>query len=171
MVQVSPPGRYVAVVGPGEAEATPALTALATEIGAGIVEELAAVVVCGGLGGVMAAAARGARSAGGLSVGILPGLDHADADEQLTLAIATGLGELRDGLVVRASQAVIAIGGSWGTTVEIAFAVKLSRPVVCLRGWRFLDGDGLEAAGVEHAHTVGQALRWVRDELRWTPGA
>ena len=113
--------RYVAVIGPGAAETTSELTALAEKVGASVVRELGAVVVCGGLGGVMVAAARGARKAGGQSIGILPGTDHAEANEHLTLTVPTGLGELRDGLVVRAGHAVIAVGGSWGTTAEIAF--------------------------------------------------
>src|SRR3954453_6992823 len=117
---------YVAVVGPGEAN--PEELAAAEGVGA----ELAgrgAIVVCGGLGGVMEAACRGARGAGGVTVGILPGADRADANEFFSVAIATGLGEARNALVVRAADALVAVGGEYGTLSEIALALKTGTPV------------------------------------------
>ena len=107
---------YVGVVGPGEA--TAAEIAVAEELGARLVD-LGATVVCGGLGGVMEAACRGAKSRRGTTVGLLP-----------DVAIATGLGELRNGLIVRTSDAVVAVGGGAGTLSEIGFALKLGRPVI-----------------------------------------
>jgi uncharacterized protein (TIGR00725 family) len=98
-------------------------------------------VVCGGLGGVMAAAARGACERGGLSLGILPGNDRREAAPDLTLALASGLGELRNALLVRASDGLIAVGGSWGTLSEVALARRQGLPVVWLRGWSLPDGD------------------------------
>ena len=98
-------------------------------------------MVCGGLGGVMAAAARGAAEGGGLSLGILPGNDRREAAPQLTLALASGLGELRNALLVRASDGLIAVGGSWGTLSEVALARRQGLPVVWLRGWSLPDGD------------------------------
>lgn len=93
------------------------------------------VVVCGGLGGVMAAAARGATAAGGVSVGLLPGDSRDDAAPGLTVALTTGLGELRNGLLVRAVDALVCVGGSWGTLSELALAVRTGVPVVAVRTW------------------------------------
>jgi uncharacterized protein (TIGR00725 family) len=103
-----------------------------------------AVLVCGGLGGVMEAACRGAREAGGVTVGILPGDDRAAANPWVSVAIATGLGELRNGLVVHCADAVIAIAGGYGTLSEVALALKLGKPVVGLGSW---DIDGVHAVG------------------------
>jgi uncharacterized protein (TIGR00725 family) len=103
-------------------------------VGAGLAT-LGAVVVTGGLGGVMEAASRGARSRRGRTLGILPGTDRQDANGWVEIAVATGLGELRNGLVVRASDALVAVGGGHGTLSEIAFALKLGRPVVGVGTW------------------------------------
>jgi uncharacterized protein (TIGR00725 family) len=130
---------YVAVVGPGDAtehEAEVAELVGSRLAGAGV------IVVCGGLGGVMAAACRGASSAGGVSVGILPGTDRGSANEWVTVAIPTGLGELRNGLVVRAADVVIAVGGGHGTLSEIALARKTGVPVVGIGTWEI---DGIDA--------------------------
>jgi hypothetical protein len=131
---------YVAVVGPGEA--TEREVEMAGVVGR-LLGEAGAVLVCGGLGGVMAGACRGARSAGGVTVGILPGTDRRAANEWVTVAIPTGLGELRNGLVVRAADAVLAIGGAYGTLSEIALALKTGVPVVGIETWEI---DGVEAA-------------------------
>jgi uncharacterized protein (TIGR00725 family) len=122
----------VAVVGPHEATAD--LLTAATEVGAGLARA-GVVVVTGGLGGVMAAAARGAKEAGGLVVGILPGLDPAEANDWVDVAVPTGMGEGRNLLVVRAAAVVVAVGGSWGTLAEVALARRTGRPVVSLHGW------------------------------------
>ena len=113
---------YIAVVGPAEPDAE--TYALAVEAGR-LIAERGAVVVCGGLGGVMEAAARGASDAGGSSLGILPGADRAQANRYLTMAVATGLGELRNALVVRCSDGVLAVGGSWGTLSEVALGAAV----------------------------------------------
>lgn len=131
-------GPYVAVVGPGEA--TSQETRAAEAVGRALAER-GAIVITGGLGGVMAAASRGAAQAGGTTVGILPGTDRTAGDESLTVVIPTGLGELRNGLVVRAVDAVIAIGGAYGTLSEIALALRTSVPVIGLRSW---DIDGVD---------------------------
>ncbi|MGH2661482.1 MAG: TIGR00725 family protein [Actinomycetota bacterium] len=123
---------YVAVCGPSSA--TDRESAWAEEVGRRLAEA-GAVVVCGGLGGVMDAAARGATSAEGLSVGLLPGNTREGASPHLTAAIPTGMGEARNALVVRAADAVIAIGGEWGTLSEIALAVKMGKPVVGVATW------------------------------------
>jgi uncharacterized protein (TIGR00725 family) len=127
-------------VGPGEASAEQ--EALAEEVGR-LLARRGAVLVCGGLGGVMEAACRGARSEGGVAVGILPGLDRGAANPHVSVAIATGLGEARNALVVRAADALIAVGGAYGTLSEIALALKAGKRVVGLGTW--------EIHGVERA--------------------
>jgi uncharacterized protein (TIGR00725 family) len=138
---------YVAVVGPSGASA--AETGVAEAVGRGL-GEAGAIVVTGGLAGVMAAACKGCASAGGTSVGILPGSDREAANEHVTLAIATGLGELRNGLVVRAADVVIAVGGGYGTLSEVALALRADKPVVGLGGW--------EIEGVEEAESPAEAV-------------
>jgi hypothetical protein len=118
--------RCVGVIGPGDASA--AELAVAEEVGARLVD-LGATVVTGGLGGVMEAASRGAKSRRGLTIGLLPGLDRAEANGWVDVAIATGLGEIRNALIVRTSDALVAVGGGVGTLSEIGFALKLGRPV------------------------------------------
>jgi uncharacterized protein (TIGR00725 family) len=95
--------------------------------------------VTGGRGGVMEAASKGAREAGGRTVGILPGVDRRDANPYLDFALASGMGEARNVLVVRAADGVVAVGGEWGTLSEIAFARKAAKPVVAIGSWE-LDG-------------------------------
>lgn len=137
---------YVGVVGSGEA--TAAELAIAEELGARLAD-LGATVVCGGLGGVMEAACRGVKSRRGTTVGLLPGLDRSAANGWVDVAIATGLGELRNGLIVRASDALVAVGGGAGTLSEIGFALKLGRPVV---------GIGtFEVEGVTQVDSAAQA--------------
>ena len=123
----------MAVVGPGEATAEE--IEAARRVGAGLARA-GAVVVTGGRGGVMEAACRGAAEQGGTTVGILPGTDRSEANRWVAVAIPTGLGELRNGLVVRCADAVIAVGGAYGTLSEIALALKTRVPVVGLASWR-----------------------------------
>src|SRR5581483_3976079 len=125
---------YVAVVGPGEGAAAPDQLEAAEEVGR-LLAAAGAVVVCGGLGGAMEAACRGAKSAGGTTLGILPGRDRAGANRFVDLAVATGLGEARNALVVRAADALVAVGGGYGTLSEIALALKAGTPVVGLGTW------------------------------------
>lgn len=130
---------HVGVIGSGESE--PELDRIAESIGRELAEA-GAVLVCGGLGGVMEAACRGAVGAGGATVGLLPGADTRASNRWVTLAIPTGLGELRNGLIVRASDVLIAIGGEYGTLSEIGFALKVGRPVVGVGTWTLLRPDG-----------------------------
>ena len=104
--------------------------------------ELGAIVVTGGRGGVMEAASRGAKAAGALTVGILPGLDRSDMNDFVDVGIPTGLGDLRNGLVARAADALVAVGGAWGTLAEIAFARSVDKPVFGIGSWD-LGGDGV----------------------------
>lgn len=124
--------RYVAVVGP--AEATAAEAGAAETVGRGLAQA-GVIVLTGGLGGVMAAASKGATSVGGVAVGLLPGADRSAGNQWLSIAIPTGLGELRNGLLVRAAEVVIAIGGAFGTLSEVALALKTGVPVVGLNTW------------------------------------
>jgi uncharacterized protein (TIGR00725 family) len=115
---------------------------LAERLGA-LAAERGAVVVCGGLGGVMEAACRGAKRQGGTTVGILPGLDRAAANPHVDVALPSGLGEARNALVVRAADVLIAVGGGHGTLSEIALALKAGKRVIGLDTWAV---DGVEAA-------------------------
>ena len=123
---------YVAVVGSGEA--TDELYEKAREVGR-LVAERGGVDVCGGLSGVMEAAARGATETGGTAIGILPDEDRRRQNEYLTYSVATGAGQARFLAVVCSGDMVIAVGGQYGTLSEIGLARKVGRPVVVLEGW------------------------------------
>jgi uncharacterized protein (TIGR00725 family) len=151
------PGRdpYVAVVGSGQGSVQE--LEAAEEIGAGLAA-FGAVVVTGGLGGVMEAASRGAKSRRGRTLGLLPGVDRTAANGWVDIAVATGLGELRNGLVVRAADAVVAVGGGPGTLSEIALALKAGLPVVGVGTW--------DVHGVEHVTTASAAIDRIEAVLR-----
>jgi uncharacterized protein (TIGR00725 family) len=123
---------YVAVCGPDPAPAD--VAEQAEEIGR-LLARAGAVLVCGGLGGVMEAAAKGTRAEGGTSIGILPGTGRDGANPHLSFSIPTGMGEMRNALIVRSADAVIAVAGEFGTLSEIAFALKTGVPVVGLGTW------------------------------------
>ncbi|MCI4353384.1 MAG: TIGR00725 family protein [Thermoplasmata archaeon] len=135
----------IAVIG-GESPPADVLS-IAEEVGRRIAEA-GAVVVCGGLGGVMEAVCRGAHSAGGLTIGILPMGRRSDANPEVDIAIPTGLGVARNVLVVLSGHAVIAIDGSFGTLTEIAHALELKKPVFALASW------DLESAGIDPTRYV-----------------
>lgn len=152
---------YVGVVGPGAA--TPEQVEQAVEVGR-LLAERGLVVVTGGLGGVMAGAAAGCEEAGGLSLGLLPGDDRGAASPHLTLTIPTGLGEMRNALLVRTCEAIIAVGSSWGTVSEIALAARTGVPVVLLHGLRLFDevpGAGDDVREPVHATTPAEAVAEV----------
>jgi uncharacterized protein (TIGR00725 family) len=146
---------YIAVVGPGS-EATPADRQLAEQVGY-LLALAGAVVLTGGLDGVMAAAAAGCARGGGISVGLLPGDRRQDGSPELTVCLPTGLGELRNGLLVRSADGLIAIGGSWGTLSEIALARRARVPVLGIGGWRLADRE----LATETAETAEQAVRRI----------
>ncbi|HXM57763.1 MAG TPA: TIGR00725 family protein [Candidatus Dormibacteraeota bacterium] len=143
---------YIAVCGASDPD--PGQRDLAREVGRRLAEA-GAVVLCGGLGGVMEAAAEGAATAGGTVVGILPGADRQTGNPHLTIAIASGLGEARNAVLTAAADAVIAIGGGWGTLSEIGLARQWDRPVVVLAGW--------ELEGVPVAASAAEAVRVALD--------
>jgi len=142
------PRRYVAVC--GASEATPSQLEAAKEIGR-LLAQAGAIVLNGGLGGVSGAASEGASAAGGLVIGLLPDAHRAGANPFLTVSLPTGLGQSRNALIVTAAQAVIAIGGGWGTLSEIALAKRLGRPVITLDSW--------PVNGLESVETPADAVR------------
>jgi uncharacterized protein (TIGR00725 family) len=129
----------------------------AEAVGRGIAEARA-VLICGGRTGVMEAASKGCTEAGGTAIGVLPTLSAADANPYVSHAIATGIGEARNLAVVASGDAVIAVGGEWGTLSEIAYARKIGRPVVSLRSWPLRNRTGSEL-GIVEAESPEEAVR------------
>jgi len=146
----------IAVIGQGAPDRGAAADA-AERVGRGLAEA-GATVVTGGLGGVMAAASRGARAAGGRVVAVLPGVDRAAANPYADIVVCTGIGEARDLAVVASGDAVIAVGGAWGTLAEIALARKLGRPVVLLDSWQVRPPGAGRLTGCEDAPTPARAV-------------
>jgi uncharacterized protein (TIGR00725 family) len=142
----------VAVVGGGSCTTEEA--ALAEETGR-LLANQGAVLVCGGLGGVMAAAAKGAKANGGVTVGILPGNDPAAANPYIAVPLATGLGEMRNFLIVRVAHALIAIGGGIGTLSEIALAQRIGKPVVGLHD------SFRNALDIPRMESAAEAVTWA----------
>ena len=140
MGQVSEP-LQISVI--GGAECDDGLLEAAFSVGEGLARA-GALLICGGRGGVMAAASRGARAAGGRVVGILPGADAAESapNDDLSVALYTGMGQARNLSVVLSGAAAIAVGGGWGTLSEIALALKHRIPVVTLESWSLSRPDG-----------------------------
>ena len=154
--------KYISVVGGGRCG--PAEYALAEEVGRLVAREGAALV-CGGLAGIMEAAARGAREAGGTTIGVLPGHDRGIANPYIEHVVTTGMGHARNLAVVSSGDAVIAIGGGYGTLSEIGLAAKIGRPVVILGGWRLMNDEWSE--GVRYAESAQEALALVREALAY----
>ncbi len=138
--------RYAAVIGAGEAG--PELQGLAREVGR-LLAQAGAVVLCGGLGGVMAAAAQGAAEAGGVSIGILPGPDRRLANPHLTYSLPTNLGHARNMVIAHAADVLIAVGGGYGTISEAAIGLKLGKAVIALAADWHLPGMRLAASPSE----------------------
>lgn len=144
----------IAVIGDSACSAQEAQ--LAETVGE-LLAQRGATVVCGGLGGVMEAACRGAKSKGGLTVGILPGEDAGTANPWVDIPVVTGLGEARNVLVVKSARAVIAIGGGYGTLSELAYAVKGGIPVIGLNTWS-LSRNGREDNSIVRVATAATAV-------------
>jgi uncharacterized protein (TIGR00725 family) len=124
---------YVAVVGGSNCSAEE--SRLAYEVGAAIASR-GGTVICGGGSGIMEAASRGAKETGGIVIGILPGESPHEGNSYLTAAIATGIGEARNAIIARTADAVIAVGGEYGTLSEIALALKMNKPVIGIKSWQ-----------------------------------
>ena len=154
---MDPAGPRIAVIGGGACDQR--CRDLAFETGREIGRR--AVLVCGGRGGVMAAAAEGARSVGGLTVGILPGADARESppNAHIQLPVYTGLGQARNQVVVLSASAVVAVCGGWGTLNEISIAAKHGIPVVCLESWRLEPPASAPAVAMMEAATPAEAVR------------
>ena len=145
---------YVSVIGGSSCSA--AVAALGEPHGE-LLAERGCVVVCGGMSGVMEAVARGARRRGGDCLGVLPGLDRADAAPDLSLSLLTGMGHARNLAVVASGDVAIAVGGSWGTLSEIGLARSIGREVVLLETWTVNPAEGA-ADGLHRAASAAEAV-------------
>jgi len=145
---------YIAVIGAGQCDQETA--EVAYEVGR-LIALKRAILVCGGLGGVMNAAAQGARETGGLTVGILPSETRTGASKFIDVAIPSGLGEARNALIARAADVVIAIGGGYGTLSEIGLALKMGKPVIGLGTWE-ISQRGQRDPGIIVAETAQTAI-------------
>lgn len=170
MVGRSEPGdplraRQISVIGSGRCEEGSDLWQLAEETGRRLAEA-GVTVVCGGMTGVMEAAARGAAEAGGAVIGIVPDEDSARANPYCTYVVSTGMGPARNLAVVASGEVVIAVGGEWGTLSEIGLARRLERKVVALRSWK-LEGEGrMESApGVVYVSSAEEAVKAALNAL------
>lgn len=167
-----PPRLQIAVVGAAACDEPTA--ALARETGSEVARA-GAVLLTGGRGGVMAAASAGARAAGGLAIGVLPGVDAESSppNEHLDVTLFTGLGQARNQILVLSADVVIAIGGGWGTLSEIAMALKFRVPAVLLASWDLKRPDGLADPLLLHARTAADAVviaRQAAEHARATGG-
>lgn len=124
--------KIIAVIGAGNADEN--TLRIAEGVGR-LIAKRNAILMCGGLGGVMEAAARGAKSEGGITVGILPQSHTEDANPYIDIPVATGFGEGRNVIIIRSADALIAVGGEYGTLSEIAFALKTGKPVIGINTW------------------------------------
>ena len=152
----------IAVIGgssPTQEEAS-----LAEDVGRAL-GETGAVLVCGGRGGVMEAACRGAKDAGGMTVGILPGSDPSDANAYVDIPVATGIGEARNAIIARTADVAIAVGGSYGTLSEIGFALSFGTPVIGLRTW-MVEREGHSPVPIVRAETAEEAVEQALARFR-----
>ena len=153
------------MIGAGTCEQGSELATLAEDVGRRLAEE-GAVLVCGGMGGVMEAASRGAAAAGGIVIGIVPGESTDDANPHCTHVVATGIGHARNLAVVASGEAVIALGGEWGTLAEIGFARRLGRTVVAASSWELRGAGEMAAApGVVQVEDADQAVRVALEKV------
>lgn len=145
---------YIGVI--GSAFCNPETVKLAEAVG-GEIARAGAVLLCGGRGGVMEAAARGARKYGGTSIGILPGTDRSEGNNELTYALPTGLGNARNAVIACASDVIIAISGGYGTLSEIGLALKMNKPVIGLQTWHAVPPGGHQFPLIP-AQNAGEAV-------------
>jgi len=151
---------YISVIGPSDA--SPEVLRIAEEVGAWVARA-GAILVTGGGGGAMEAACRGAKGAGGTTLGLLPGSSRSEGNAFLDVAVPTGMGEMRNVLVVRAADGLVAVGGAFGTLSEIALALKLGKPIVGIGTWAAsIDG---EAAPMLIAKSAEQAVALLMGDL------
>jgi uncharacterized protein (TIGR00725 family) len=152
----------IAVIGSSSASAEE--SAIAEEVGRRLADE-GAILLCGGRGGVMEAACRGARQAGGFTVGILPGTDPDAGNSFLSLALPTGLGQARNAILIQSAEAVIAVGGGYGTLSEIGHALKAGKPLIGLLTWE-PGRKGSARSEIRLAQTAGEAVERALESVR-----
>jgi len=140
----------------GNSSCSPEEAKLAESVGE-LLAQRGVAIICGGLGGVMEAVCRGAKSKGGLTVGILPGQDSSTANPWVDIPVVTGIGEARNLAVVKSAQAVIAIGGNYGTLSEIAYALKSGIPIIGLNTWS-LSHNGREDDSIVRLQSAVEAV-------------
>lgn len=148
-------GPLIAVIGGSSPTADEA--SVAEEVGRALAEA-GAVLICGGRGGVMEAACRGAKRSGGLTIGILPGVDASEANPYVDIPILTGIGHARNAIITRTAEAAIAVGGSYGTLSEIGFALGFGTPVIGLQTWT-MEREGHPPVPIIRAETAEEAVR------------
>jgi uncharacterized protein (TIGR00725 family) len=139
----------------------------AERVGA-LLAEAGAILISGGLGGVMSASCKGAAGRGGQTIGLLPGWDRTDGNPYLTVSLPTGLHELRNGLVIGTSDGAIAIGGGWGTLSEVALAMRTGKPLVAIRSWVVTSPEGPQQA-LSVVDTPEEAVREVLSAIKAKP--
>lgn len=160
-----PRSRQIAVIGDGRCSEGDEVWALAEEVGRRLAEA-GCVLFCGGLGGVMEAASKGASEAGGTVIGISPGDSPGHANDYCTHVVASSIGQGRNLAVVSSGEAVIAVGGAWGTLSEIGFAQKLGRPVIGLRTWSVAaPGEDAESADLVAVNSAEEAVARALEAL------
>lgn len=153
---------YIGVIGSGQCDSE--MAEIAYKVGKNVAQK-GAILICGGLGGVMEAACKGAKDAGGLTVGILPSKTRKYANPFVDVAIPTGMAEARNALVVGASDVIIAIGGEFGTLSEIGLALKMGKPIVGIDTWEFSKKRKLAETIIlakSPVEAVERALRSIR---------
>ena len=149
----------------GTSKDEPSAVREAEEVGA-LLAESGSTVVCGGGAGVMAGVARGVRSREGICIGLLPGADPDAANDDITIALPTGLGELRNAVIAQSCRAMIAVGGGYGTLSEIGFALRLGKPVAGLHTWDITRaGDDTPDAALHCVDSPREAVDWVLSQV------
>ena len=161
--------KMIAVI--GESDASDEIIKIAKETGS-LIAEREGILICGGLAGVMCAAAEGAQKAGGITIGILPDYERDNANEFIDLVIPTGIGHARNTVIVASAHGIIAIGGRYGTLSEIALARKMNKPVMTLSSFEIhregkVQGDILSADTPRHA--VSRLWKLLESPEEWTP--
>ncbi len=153
---------YIAVIGAGQCDSK--IEKIAYQVGK-LIAENKAILICGGLGGVMDAAASGAKDGDGITVGILPGETRVGSSSSLDIAIPTGIGEARNAIITRAADAVIAVCGEYGTLSEIGLALKMGKPVIGLDTWQLLRNDAYDT-GMIRAKSPKEAVDLAIESAR-----
>jgi uncharacterized protein (TIGR00725 family) len=147
----------IAVIG-GGAPCPPDIDALAAEVGRELARQ-GHILICGGMGGVMESACRGAKEAGGTTIGVLPTGDVRDANRYVDIPIVTGMGYARNVIIARTASAIIAVDGEYGTLSEIAHGLGFGTPVIGLRTWTLVRGTGESDRGIIVADTPAEAVK------------